>query len=195
MEKKSYFLRNFLAAVAGLAVVAVIYYFSFNKNEIMDGEMPEIPSGELTVEQFEQIELGMTYDQVKGIIGWSGYTSDSVFDESKTYTWDTENEDGPGTYLYTSFDGENLTYFTVDNLYEQQPDIHRITTSDALLIQKNMSYEEIEKLIGKGYCTRQYGYPGDYSFTSYHWYGENEGYVEVEFSDGLSSMITIYDLH
>ena len=69
-------------------------------------EMEEKTTGAVTLEVYQQLEKGMSYEEVKEIIGTEGKQMTQEGDSNPAYIWDGESE---GSFLSISFKRDKLS--------------------------------------------------------------------------------------
>ena len=134
----------------------------------------------ITPEQFEQIENGMTYDEVTDLVGSEG-EKQSESNGKVTYNW--RGEDG-GT-VSVIFDNGQVTTKSQFGLLDSTD---TATMDKYNQVQEGMTYDEVKEIMGSD--GELMSSTGDSSSGTqvYIWYSEGGGTATVSFSGGVVTM-------
>lgn len=134
------------------------------------------------------IQLGMTYDEVKIILGGEGKLVLSSGDYT-TYSWSLPDNDS-SALVTADFKQDALVFLVQTGI-----DAYNIGVSEEEFskIYEGMSFDEVQNIMGPG--TASYLSQGDsYSYTVYIWNSEEDAQnYSVAFTDGIVSLTEIID--
>ena len=146
-------------------------------------------SGNLTLDNFNKIKTGMSYEEVVKILGSEGTeTSSSTVGkyELKSYKWEGERF----VRVYASFRNNELRTKSQSGLGRSSSSSGTADISKAKYdqIKTGMSYEEVKKIIGSDGEQRSSSSIGNSSYVSYVWKGPKFSRISASFrNDKLSS--------
>jgi len=148
--------------------------------ESVEEKSESVPDGQITLEKFEQVEHGMSYEEVADIIGSEGeLVSESGEKGTDLYTvmyeW-TEADEGFGNANFMFEDG-TLTSKAQGGLGEGADSDVKITLEEFEQISNGMSYAEVQDIIGgEGELISEWGVAGEqYHAMTVTYYGESSG--------------------
>jgi len=148
--------------------------------ESVEEKSESVPDGQITLEKFEQVEHGMSYEEVADIIGSEGeLVSESGEKGTDLYTvmyeW-TEADEGFGNANFMFEDG-TLTSKAQGGLGEGADSDVKITLEEFEQISNGMSYAEVQDIIGgEGELISEWGVAGEqYHAMAVTYYGESSG--------------------
>jgi len=137
----------------------------------------------LSMEIFNKINLGMSYDDVKGIVGSDGdntASSKSGSYESKTYQWKGERF----ARISARFRNGKLVYKYQGGITSAKDGTADINQAKFNKINTGMSYEEVKKELGsEGEMTSASQSFGNSINTSYVWRGPKFASIRASFKD------------
>lgn len=143
------------------------------------------PSGsDLTLDKFDQLKVGMKYDEVVKILGSEGTessSSSSAGNTYKTYKWEGSNN----ARISAMFKNQELTSKNQTSLRSSSPAPAAADLSMAKYdqLQTGMSYSDAVKIIGSEGLQTSSSASGSYKTTSYRWEGEKNARIYVIFKD------------
>lgn len=144
--------------------------------------------GTVSASKYNAIQLGMTYDEVKNIMGGDGEkvsTSELEGNQYETYQWLTS--DGSGNAAIALKNGKVTTKMQMNVSWTDPVATKAIYEK----IKEGMTYEEVKKLLGcDGAVTymdadEEYGY----QYTEYMWSGENSTFIQIVFENNKVVMM------
>lgn len=140
-------------------------------------------SGSLSYDNFKKLDFGMSYDEVKGILGSDGEeTSSSQVGkyESKTFVW----KGGKSERISVSFRNDELRFANQGGLTDYSGDAD-VTKAKFDQIKTGMSYDEVKDLIGSDGEITSMSKIADTTLMSYVWKGEKKfSSLRGSFKDG-----------
>lgn len=142
----------------------------------------ESGSADVSMAKFNQIEIGMSYDKVKEIMGSEGNQTSMTKSgsyESSSYEWKGEKF----ARISVRFTRGELSYKSQSGLTPSSGDAD-ITQAKFNKIETGMSYDEVKGIIGsEGELTSE-SKIGNYESASYRWKGPNYSNIFANFRDG-----------
>ncbi len=176
------------------AIIAVLAVFSLAQQKPSSGPV------ELTLEKFEKIKIGMTYEQVAEIIGFAGVLRASGIasysGEDQMYTWTRGNAE-----IYVHFIKGRATYIDEIGLSRQIGDILRKQSARVpaqLSIEKytrlklGMTYAQAVGLIGSD-GNEQEGMRSK-TVRAYNWTNTDLNTISATFTNGRLSLKSQFGL-
>ena len=147
-------------------------------------EKPTTSSGTLTLDNFNKIKTGMSYEEVVKILGSEGTeTSSSTVGkyELKSYKWEGEKF----VRVYASFRNNELRTKSQSGLGSSSSRGGSADISKAKYdqIKTGMSYDEVKKIIGSDGEQRSSSSIGKSSYVSYVWKGPKFSRISASFRD------------
>ncbi len=142
-------------------------------------------SGGLTMENYEKIKNGMTYEEVTELLGSKGEeTRSSTIGkiELKSYKWEGDNY----KRIYVNFRDNKVNSKTQSGLSGNavtKDGGADITMDKYNQIKNGMSYEEIVKIIGSEGEQSSNSKIGNVEISSYRWKGPNYSNIFATFKD------------
>ncbi len=138
-------------------------------------------TADLSMDKFDKIELDMSYDQVKDIMGSEGNETRSTKSgsyESNSYEWKGEKY----ARISVTFQNGKLTSKSQSGLTPGEGTAD-ITQAKFNKINNGMSYEEVKDILGsEGEMTRVSKF-SSFTTTSYTWKGEKYARIITTFRD------------
>lgn len=176
-----------------IVVVIVIWNFREKDNEetttepdkapteeSVEEKSESVPDGQVTLEKFEQIEHGMSYEEVADLIGSEGELVSEAGEKGTNlytamYEWGAADE-GFGNANFMFEDGI-LTSKAQAGLGEGADSDVKITLEEFEQITNGMSYADVQDIIGgEGELISEWGVAdGQYHSISVTYYGESSG--------------------
>ncbi|HUF03760.1 MAG TPA: DUF3862 domain-containing protein [Aridibacter sp.] len=142
----------------------------------------ESGSADVSMEKFNKIELGMSYDEVKEVMGSEGNQTSMTKSgsyESSSYEWKGEKF----ARISVRFTRSELSYKSQSGLTPASGDA-AITQAKFNKIETGMSYDEVKEIIGSDGELTSESKIGNYESASYRWKGPNYSNIFVNFRDG-----------
>lgn len=140
-------------------------------------------SGDLTLDNFNKMKTGMSYDEVVKILGSSGSetSSSSVGKyELKSYKWEGDKF----IRIYANFRNDEMRSKSQSGLggsaSSGSADISKAKYDQ---IKNGMSYDEVKKIVGSDGEQRSSSSIGKSSYMSYSWKGAKFSRISVRFKD------------
>lgn len=154
------------------------------KTEPAKTEVPPPSASDLTLEKFNQINVGMKYDDVVKILGSAGTessSSSSAGNTYKTYKWEGSNN----ARITAMFKNSELTSKNQSSLRSTTA---AVPTADLTMakydqLQTGMSLNETVKIIGSEGSQTSSSTSGSYKTTTYKWEGDKNARIYVIFKD------------
>jgi hypothetical protein len=183
--------KSFIIIALAFAIGCFLGY-SYEKNTY--NKSPNISSTvntnkaikKYTLIKFMNIQMGMSYDQVKQILG-DGVKDTNALDASpiqQYYIW--ENNDGSS--IRVTFVSNRAIYKEQDNLDNSFK--FNITKKQFDKIQRGMTYSQVKEiLLVDGQLIKQYGswQTNNTGSELYEWYNINKSYISILFKNGKVS--------
>lgn len=151
-----------------------------------DGENPandsEGSSETVTLEKFNRIRLGMSYDEVKEIIGSEGKQSSSTKGrnyETASYEWKGEKF----ARITARFTNGSLTYKFQSGITGTSGNAD-IDQAKFNKIEVGMTYDEVKNIIGADGELTFESKAGNFTSSAYRWKGEKFSSIYATFRDG-----------
>lgn len=188
-------MKNTIGFVVLLA--ALLGCSSFSKKETANNAAP-VPAktepaktetappsaSDLTLEKFNQLTVGMKYDDVVKILGSAGTessSSSSAGNTYKSYKWEGANN----ARITASFKNATLTSKNQSNVRSTsaQTSTADLTMAKYEQLNTGLSYSEAVKIIGAEGSQTSSSSSGTYKTTTYKWEGEKNARIYVIFKD------------
>ena len=137
-------------------------------------------TADLSIDKFDKIELDMSYDEVKDIMGSEGTetaSSKSGSYESKSYEWKGDNY----SRVSVRFQNGKLLSKSQSNLSGRSGDAD-IDQAKFNKVETGMSYDEVKGILGEGEMTR-ISKIGKATLMSYAWKGDGYARIYASFKD------------
>lgn len=178
-------------------LAAILGCSSFSKKETANNAAPAPAKAEpvktdaappsasdLTLEKFNQLNVGMKYDEVVKILGSAGTessSSSSAGNSYKTFKWEGANS----ARITAMFKNDVLTSKNQANVRSTSA---QATTADLSMakyeqLQTGLSYAEVVKIIGSEGSQTSSSSSGSYKTTTYKWEGDKNARIYVIFKD------------
>lgn len=188
-------MKNTIAFVVLLA--ALLGCSSFSKKETANNASPAPAKTEtaktetappspsdLTLEKFNQLTVGMKYDDVVKILGSAGTessSSSSAGNTYKSYKWEGANN----ARITASFKNATLTSKNQSNVRSTsaQTATADLTMAKYEQLSTGLTYNEAVKIIGAEGSQTSSSSSGSYKTTTYKWEGEKNARIYVIFKD------------
>ncbi|MDH3494831.1 MAG: DUF3862 domain-containing protein [Acidobacteriota bacterium] len=161
-----------------------------------DDKSDESKGGDgLTMENYEKIKSGMSYDDVAELLGSKGSETSSRSSgksEYKSYKWEGDNY----VRVYVNFKDDEMTSKSQTGLKSgsSSKSSSDITMAKYEKIENGMSVSEVEEIIGsKGEETSSSSI-GNSSYKSYRWKGDKFSFISVRFKDDKVNSKSQYGL-
>ncbi|OPJ64144.1 DUF3862 domain-containing protein [Clostridium oryzae] len=141
----------------------------------------------VTYSSFLKVKMGMSYSQVKHILGKGKVDSSSSTEgyKSTVYSWKTDNGD---KYIIVGIQNGKAITKSQNNLNNK---ISNVTKAKYKKLKQGMTYKKVKAILGSGVLTSQYKTSSG-STMAYVWQSKNGGYIEINFSYGkLNSKVNI----
>ncbi len=162
--------------------------------------MQPVFAGRVTLVEYNQLQIGMEYREIKKIMGREGELYPEAIatnpDDLKTaYRW--RNDDGSAIVVIFDFSNRLVRYYS-NNLdgtnFGNNSQSPIVTSSDLERIKAGMTYQEVVQIIGNGGSRSQENNPG--SNNTYNWINPDGTGLSIVFdrSDRLVS-IRSYNLN
>lgn len=138
-------------------------------------------TADLSIDKFNKIELGMSYDDVKGIMGSDGNQtsmSKSGNYESASYDWKGEKYER----IMVRFRNGDLVYKSQSGLTPNDGTAD-ITQAKFNKINTGMSYDEVKEIIGSDGEMTSISKIGESVSASYRWKGPKYSNIFANFRD------------
>lgn len=147
---------------------------------------PKTDASALTVEKFDRLKNGMSYAEVKAIIGQEGTqnsSSESGRYKIESYKW----EGADYARIYATFRNDKLISKSQSKL--EGPGSPAPASADLSMdkfnnINTGMSYEEVVKILGSEGTQTRSSQAGKYKSESYKWEGDGYKRVFATFRNG-----------
>ncbi len=188
-------MKNTIGFVVLLA--AILGCSSFTKKETANNAAPAPAKTEpaktdaappsasdLTLEKFNQLNVGMKYDEVVKILGSAGSessSSTSAGNTYKTFKWEGANN----ARITGMFKNDTLTSKNQSNVRSTSAQASTADLSMAKYeqLQTGQSYAEATKIIGSEGSQTSSSTSGLFKSTTYKWEGEKNARIYVVFKD------------
>lgn len=150
-------------------------------------EKSTAPAGVVDGVKYSKVDLGMSYDEVKNIMGSAGdqiSSSDINGNSMASYQW--LNADETGTYAVAFKNGKVCTKMQM-NVARTDP---VATKAKFGKVQNGMTYKEVKEIFGaEGVVTymdadEDFGY----EYVEYMWNGPDDSFAQVVFDNGKVSL-------
>lgn len=128
--------------------------------------------------KFMQVNMGMTYDQVKGILGNGTEESSSGDGDTKTVTYTWENSDTSNI----SVEIQGGKVINKAQAYLQSMDA-KVTMDKYNKISNGMTYDQVKAILGEGQLSSQTDLMGSKD-DIYEWINSDGANMNVTFQDG-----------
>ncbi|WP_413159997.1 hypothetical protein ACL6C3_16370 [Capilliphycus salinus ALCB114379] len=168
-----------------------------NLSRTEDNRLRNLSQSPITIDYYNKLKIGMTYDEVKTIMGSEGKTEQELYNsqgESSQRRYHWLNPDNSG--IIVVFDGENRVRSIVTrNLNEYtiggDPDVSRTPEGQTLAtrqqyyqLQMGMTYDRVKSVMGsEGTPNPNFNPDGDENFkTSYEWMNPDGTGIKVVFN-------------
>lgn len=138
-------------------------------------------SGDITYDKFKQLKFGMSYDEVKEVMGSDGEETRSSQVgqyESKTYAWKGDKFER----ISASFRNDELRFLSQSGLTGNSGDA-AITKAKFDQVKTGMTYDEVKDVIGSEGEMTSMSKIGDSTLASYVWKGERFANMRATFKD------------
>lgn len=185
-----------LAAVMALALVGC-GSSGANSNSTKTQDVGSVTEGAasvgiITAEKYDEIKFGMSYQEVKAVIGADGEkTSDSEFDGVKTsiYQWDSENYGN----IVVTFEDDSVAGKSQAGIIEESE--VAVTAEQYGKVENGMSYKDVEKIMGgSGVSLSESKFSGE-TLEVFLWSGVTSGSnCTITFENGKVIDKTEFDL-
>ncbi|MCM8901330.1 DUF3862 domain-containing protein [Caldicoprobacter algeriensis] len=192
-EKKPLYKRVwFWAIVVVIAIIAIASSNNKGSNQIsvqpnpsntaqQNTEVQTVTKTETkkyTMDQFKQIKMGMTYEEVKAILGEGTEDSSSGEGELKTVSYSWANSDGSN--ISVILQGGKVITKAQAGLQSMDA---RVTMEKYNKIQNGMTYEEVEAILGEGQLISE-SQIMDQRTEIYTWINSDGSNMNVTFQNG-----------
>lgn len=131
-----------------------------------------------SMDKFNQITMGMTYDQVKKVLGDGTEDSSSGDGDEKTVTYSWKNDDGSN--ITVEVQGNKVV--TKAQAMLQSMDA-KVTMDKYNKINNGMTYDQVKAILGEGQLTSQTEMLGTKD-EIYEWTNSDGSNMNVTFQDG-----------
>ena len=147
-------------------------------------DAPPPSASDLTLEKFNQLTVGMKYDEVVKILGSAGTessSSSSAGNTYKTYKWEGSNN----ARIMASFRNEVLTSKNQSSVRSTSAQATKadLTMAKYDQLQTGMSLDETVKIIGSEGSQTSSSTSGSFKSTTYKWEGDKNARIYVIFRD------------
>ncbi len=165
------------------------------KSEDKSDDKSDASGGSLTMDNYEKIKTGMSYDEVTDILGSKGTeTRSSTIGkiESKSYKWEGDKF----VRIYVNFRDDKVTSKSQTGLKSTSSGGggDDISMAKYEKIENGMSLSEVEDIIGsKGEETSSSSI-GKSTYKGYRWKGEKFSFISVRFKDDKVNSKSQYGL-
>ncbi len=141
-------------------------------------------ASDLTLEKFDQLTVGMKYDEAVKILGSAGVESSSSSSGSntfKTYKWEGANN----ARITASFRNDALSSKNQSSLKstKAQAAVADLTMAKYDQLQTGMSYADSVKVIGSEGSQTSSSASGSFKTTTYKWEGEKNARIYLTYRD------------
>ncbi|MEB3278150.1 MAG: hypothetical protein VKK42_04420 [Lyngbya sp.] len=162
-----------------------------------DNRLRNLSQSPITIDYYNKLKIGMSYDEVKTIMGSEGKTDEELYNSSgetspRSYHW--LNPDNSG--IIVVFDGDNrVRSITTRNLNEytmggdpipsRTPEGPTLATRQQYYqLQMGMTYDQVKSVMGsEGNPNPNFNPDGDENFkTSYEWMNSDGTGIKVVFN-------------
>ena len=138
-------------------------------------------SGSLNYDNFKKLDFGMSYDEVKGIIGSEGEETNSSQVgkyESKTFVWKGDKYER----ISVSFRDDELRFLNQSGLTGTSGDAD-VTKAKFDEVKTGMSYNEVKDIIGSEGEKTSMSKISETTLASYVWKGDKYASLRTSFKD------------
>jgi hypothetical protein len=154
------------------------------KTEPAKPAAPPPSASDLTLEKFNQLTVGMKYDEVVKILGSAGTessSSSSAGNSYKTFKWEGESN----ARITAMFKNDTLTSKNQSNVRSTsaQASAADLTMAKYDQLQTGLSYAEAVKIIGSEGSQTSSSSSGSFKTTTYRWEGDKNARIYVIFKD------------
>lgn len=139
---------------------------------------PKVDNKKYSLDKFTQVQMGMTYDQVKGILGDGKEESSTGDGEFKTISYIWKNSDGSN--ISVMLQGGKVT--TKAQAFLQSMNA-KATMDKYNKINNGMTYDQVKGILGEGQLMSQTELLGTKS-EIYTWINSNGSNMNVTFQGG-----------
>ena len=150
-----------------------------SKNTAKSTDKPKIVEKKYSYEKFLKIEMGMTYDQVKAILGDGTEESSTGDGDAKTVTYRWQNSDGSN--LSITLQGGKVINKT--QAFLQSMDA-KVTMDKYNQVKNGMSYDQVKGILGDGQLT-SLSIILDSKTEIYEWINAGGANMNVTFNNGV----------
>lgn len=151
--------------------------YSNSKNLKSDGKLID-KNKKYSYSEFMQISMGMTYDQVKKILG-SGIEETSSGDgDAKTITYTWKNDDTSN--IFVELHGGKVVNKSQAMLNNMNA---KVTLDKYNKINMGMNYKQVNEILGNGELASETNLIGDNN-EMYEWINDDGSNMNVTFQDG-----------
>lgn len=151
-------------------------------------DKPKIAEKKYSYDKFMQIEMGMTYDQVKAILGDGTEESSSGEGDQKTVSYRWQN--GDSSNLSVMIQGGVVT--NKAQAFLQSMDA-KVTMAKYNQINNGMSYNQVKNILGEGQLASQSSLL-DTKSEIYEWINAGGSNMNVTFTNGAVDTKTQFEL-
>lgn len=142
-------------------------------------DKPKVVEKKYSYDKFMQIEMGMTYDQVKAILGDGTEESSTGDGDAKTVTYRWQNSDGSN--LSITLQGGKVINKT--QAFLQSMDA-KVTMDKYNQVKNGMSYDQVKGILGDGQLT-SLSVILDSKTEIYEWINAGGANMNVTFNNGV----------
>lgn len=135
-------------------------------------------SKKYSMDKFMKVSMGMSYAQVKGILGEGTEDSSSGDGAEKTISYSWQNDDGSN--ISVMLQGDKVTNKAQAMLQSMDA---KVTMDKYNKINNGMTYDQVKAILGEGQLTSQTDLLGSKS-EIYEWINSDGANMNVTFEDG-----------
>lgn len=151
-------------------------------------EEPKKDNKKYSFDKFMQVQMGMTYDQVKAILGDGTEESSSSIGDIKTVAYSWKNSDGSN--ISVMLQGDKVS--TKAQAFLQKMDA-KVTMDKYNKINNGMTYDQVKEILGEGQLMSQTQIM-DTKGEMYSWINSGGSNMNVTFQNGEVNMKAQFQL-
>lgn len=184
-KNKILFSYKFLIVLLIVLIFSIVFIAKGKFFSRLDSKLATIKTGKVSIQSYMQIQMGMTYNQIKAILGdgVQNISVDKYGIKSSIYLW-KNNKGGSISIAFQKNKVINKAQVLLEKINS------KVTMKDYNKLSIGMTYNQVKGILGEGQLISESEYISNDKSDVYSWVNRDGTYISIVFvNDILSSKV------
>lgn len=188
-KNKILFSYKFLIVLLIVLIFSIVFIAKGKFFSRLDSKLATIKTGKVSIQSYMQIQMGMTYNQIKAILGdgVQNISVDKYGIKNSIYLW----ENNKGGSISIAFQ-KNKIINKSQVLLEQINS--KVTMKDYNKLSIGMAYNQVKGILGEGRLISESEYISNDKSDVYSWVNRDGTYISIVFVNDILSSKSQFNL-